>query len=418
MAWNEPGGGKDNDPWGGGRNQGPPDLDEVIRKLQERLGGIFGGGRGRGGQGGKPSGSMITVIIVALLVWLAYDMVYIIEPAERGVVTRFGNYVATLDPGPNVRLPRPIEYVEKVNIDEVRTIEIGYRSIGGQRPSSVPTEALMLTQDENIVDLRVAVQYRVKDAQDYLFNVREPDITVKQVSESALREVVGKSRMDFVLKEGRAQIATRTADLGQQILDRFGTGISVLSVNLVDAQPPDEVQDAFLDAIKAREDQQRIINEAQAYANDILPKARGAAARRVENARAYKEEKVFEAEGEADRFSQILTEFEKAPEVTRERLYLEAIQQVLTSSTKIMVDVEGGNNLFYLPLDRLMEQRMASQKGVRQQEQDTMMLRGQEQSNGNGGDSSQRNRQQTSQSDRVRQRFEEQFQAARNRDRR
>jgi membrane protease subunit HflK len=363
MAWNEPGGGKDNDPWGGGRNQGPPDLDDILRKLQDKFGGIFGGGRSQGGAG-KPRGGIALLAVIALLAWLAYDMIYIIQPAERGVVLRFGKYIATLHPGPNVRFPRPIETVEKVNVDQVRTIEIGYRSIQGQRASTVPSEALMLTQDENIVDLRVAVQYRVENPRDYLFDVRDPDATLKQISESALREVVGKHEMDFVLKEGRAEIVARTQSLMQEIADRYGTGLHVTSVNLVDAQPPEEVQGAFLDAIKAREDQQRIINEGEAYANDVLPKARGAAARSIEDSRAYRAKKIANAEGDADRFSEILTEYEKAPEITRKRLYLETMQDVLSNTSKVLLDIKGSNNVVYLPLDRILQERKAAQSGA------------------------------------------------------
>lgn len=356
MAWNEPGGGKDNDPWGGGRHQGPPDLDEILRKLQDRFGGLFGGGRSQGGTG-KPRGGIFVIILIVLLAWLAYDSIYIIQPAERGVVLRFGKYTATLQPGPTVRLPRPIETVEKVNVDQVRTIEIGYRSIQGQRASTVPSEALMLTQDENIVDLRVAVQYRVENPRDYLFNVRDPDGTLKQIAESALREVVGKHEMDFVLKEGRAEIVARTQSLMQEIADRYGTGLHVTSVNLVDAQPPEEVQPAFLDAIKAREDEQRIINEGEAYANDVLPRARGAAARSIEDSRAYRAKVIANAQGDAARFKEILKEYKKAPEVTRKRLYLETMQDVLSHTTKVMLDTEGNNNLVYLPLDKILKER-------------------------------------------------------------
>ena len=356
MAWNEPGGGKDNDPWGGGRNQGPPDLDDILRKLRDKFGGLFGGGRAQGGSG-KPRGGIFVIILIALLVWLAYDSIYIIQPAERGVVLRFGKYVATLQPGPTVRLPRPIETVEKVNVDQVRTIEIGYRSVGGQRSSTVPSEALMLTQDENIVDLRVAVQYRVDNPRDYLFNVRDPDGTLKQIAESALREVVGKNEMDFVLKEGRAEIIAATQSLMQKIADRYGTGLTVTSVNLVDAQPPEEVQGAFLDAIKAREDQQRIINEGEGYANDVLPRARGGAARIVEDSRAYRAKKIANAVGDADRFSEILAAYEKAPDITRKRLYLEAMQNILSKTTKVLLDTKGSNNLVYLPLDKILKER-------------------------------------------------------------
>ncbi|RMD78036.1 MAG: FtsH protease activity modulator HflK [Gammaproteobacteria bacterium] len=358
MAWNEPGGSGDNDPWGGrGRRQSPPDLDEVLRQLQERLRGLFGGGRGGDGERRPPGpgagGGLL--LVAALLAWLAYDSVYIIQPAERGVVLRFGRYVATLEPGPSIRLPRPIEHVERVNVDQIRTVEIGYRS-EGRKSVPVLSEALMLTQDENIVNVRLAIQYKVKSPEDYLFHDRRPDVTLRQAAESAIREVVGKSKMDFVLKEGRAEVAARTMGLLQSILDRYQTGLQVTSVNLQDAQPPEQVQEAFLDAIRAREDRDRMINEAEAYANEIIPKARGQAARIVQDANAYKAQVVARAEGDASRFEQVLKVYEDAPRVTRQRMYLDAIQDVLAQASKVLVDVPGGSNLIYLPVDRLMQQ--------------------------------------------------------------
>ncbi len=361
MAWNEPGGSKDNDPWGGqGGEQGPPDLDEVVRKMQDKLSGLFGG-KGRAGSGGGGGGSKRPLSSVGLLIalvvgiWAATGF-YIIDEGNRGVVLRFGKYITTTDAGLHWHFPYPIETVEVVNVEAIRNVEIGYRSGGGgQSVKKVPREALMLTQDENIIDIQLAVQYKIKDARDYLFNLRDPDMTLREATESAIREVIGKSTMDFVLTEGRSEIVARTEQLTQDILDRYKSGLLITSINMQDAQPPEEVQDAFNDAIKAREDEQRLKNEAEAYANDILPKARGKAARMLEEASAYKAEVVAKAEGEASRFLQLLAEYKKAPEVTRERLYLTTLEEILEKSTKVMLDVEGGNNMLFLPLDRLFQ---------------------------------------------------------------
>lgn len=366
MAWNEPGGSKDKDPWGNrGKDQGPPDLDEVVRKMKQKLNGVFGGKGGKSGGGGEGAtpirgggaGGIGIVILLLIGAWLAYDMVHIVQPAERGVVLRFGKYVDTMQPGLNFRLPRPLEKVILVNVAQNRDVLIGYRSSAGDRSTksaSVPSEALMLTRDENIVDVRFAIQYNIKSASDYVFKVKDPDLTLREATESAVREIVGKSDMDFVLKEGRSDIVERVKQLIQKTLDNYGAGLMILSVNMQDAQPPGEVQHAFDDAVKAREDQQRVINEAEAYANDVLPKARGAAARQIEEASAYKEQVVAQAEGEAQRFERILAEYKKAPEVTRQRLYIETMERVLGSSSKVLVDVKGGNNMFYLPLDKMM----------------------------------------------------------------
>ena len=260
-------------------------------------------------------------------------------------------------PGPHWHAPYPIAKVEKVNVEEIRNIEIGYRSRGGtQSVGSVPRESLMLTKDENIIDIKFAVQYRVKDAKNYLFSVLNPDVTLRQATESAVRDVIGKSKMDFVLTEGRAEIASRSRDLIQEIADRYNTGLDVTTVNMQDAQPPDQVQDSFADVVKAREDKQRLINEAEAYHNDLLPKARGASARIVAEAEAYREQVMVKADGETSRFNQILAEYQKAPEVTRKRLYIDAMEGVLSRSSKVMVDVDGGNSLLYLPLDKMVEQ--------------------------------------------------------------
>lgn len=363
MAWNEPGGSKDKDPWGGQGDQGPPDLDEVIRKIQQKFSGLFGGGKKGGGQssggtgGGISSAGIGIIILIALVVW-GLSGLYTIEEGNRGVVLRFGEYVDTTSSGLHWHLPFPIEQVEVVNVQQIRNIEIGYRSsVSGQGGSrSVPREALMLTQDENIIDIKFAIQYSIKDARDYLFNVSNPDETLHQATESAVREIIGKSKMDFVLTEGRSEIVARAEVLIQQIIDDYKSGLQLSSVNMQDAQPPEQVQAAFSDAVKAREDEVRQKNEAEAYANDVLPKARGQAARMLEEANAYKEQVIAQAEGDASRFNQVLAEYKKAPTVTRERLYLEAIENVLANSSKVMLDTAGSNNLLYLPLDKLMQQ--------------------------------------------------------------
>jgi modulator of FtsH protease HflK len=362
MAWNEPGGSQDNDPWGGRRKkQGPPDLDEIVRKIQQKLGGLFGGKGGAGG-GTAPKGNVpgiLALLAIAVVIWVAVDSVYIIQPAERGVVLRFGKYVDTLMPGPSIRLPRPIEQVFRVDVDKIRTVEVGYRS---EAPNAtILDEASMLTQDENIVDVKLAVQYKVKSPADYLFHDRDPSITIRDATESAIREVVGKSKMDFVLKEGRSEVAARTKDLLQTILDRYDNGLLVTSVNLQDAQPPEQVQEAFFDAIRAREDQDRLINEAEAYSNEVIPKARGGAARITEDANAYKAKIVATAQGDVSRFSQILQAYQKAPEVTRKRMYLETLESVMSNTSKVLVDVEKGSNLLYLPLDKLTQRSAANQ---------------------------------------------------------
>ncbi len=345
-------------------DQGPPDLDEMVRRLQQKFRSLFGGNGGGRRTEGSSSGltgggpGVKVIIAIALVVW-ALSGIYIIDPAERGVVLRLGKYVDTTGPGPHWHIPYPIETVEKVNVDEIRNVEIGFRSGGPQQGSDTASnlKALMLTKDENIIDINLAVQYRVKDARDYLFNVIDPETSLIQATESAVREIVGKSTMDFALTEGRTEIAARIEALTQKILDNYDAGLQITSVNIQNAQAPEEVQDAFRDVVKAREDEQRSINEAQAYANDVIPRARGAAARLLEEAQAYKGKAVAESQGEASRFMQVLDEYQKAPEVTRKRLYLEAMESVLSKTSKVMVDVEGGNNLLYLPLDRLMQQR-------------------------------------------------------------
>jgi membrane protease subunit HflK len=364
MAWNEPG--KSNqDPWGNSGNSGgsgnggdnkPPknndDLDQLIKKAQSILGGA-GSKMGNSGGIGGIGGSLIFGVIV--VVWLLSG-IYIVDPAERGVVTRFGAYVEETKAGPHWHIPYPIETVRIVNVDQVRTAEIGYRSDVRNRAGSVPNESLMLTKDENIVDLKIAVQYQVESANQYLFEVTDPDVTLRAAIESALREVVGQSRMDFVLTEGRNEVVARVQDLAQERLTAYKTGLRITSVNLQDAQPPEQVQSAFADVVKAREDRERLINEAEAYANDILPKARGQAARELEEASAYHDQVIANAEGESARFVSIVNEYKKAPEVTRKRLYIDAVSSVLGKTSKIFVGSESGNNLLYLPLDKMTGQ--------------------------------------------------------------
>ncbi|BCX80786.1 modulator of FtsH protease HflK [Methylomarinovum caldicuralii] len=344
MSWNEPGGGK-KDPWSGQEPGGsPPDLEEIIRSLQEKIGRLFGGGGG----GAAASAFVVWALVgIVFILWLLSGF-YIVDEGNRGVVTRFGRYTETTMPGLHWHIPYPVEAVDIVDVEHQRFLEVGYRTGVG----SVPQEALMLTGDENIVDVRLAVQYTISSARDFLFNINDPEKTLREVTESALREVVGQHTMDFVLTEGRSEIAADVKKLVQQIMNSYGSGIAVETVNLVDAQPPEEVQAAFEDAIKAREDKQRFINEAQAYANEVIPKARGQAARILEEAQGYKQKMIAKAQGEASRFEQILAEYEQAPEVTRTRLYLDALEAVFSKTETIMVDVKGGNNLLYLPLDR------------------------------------------------------------------
>jgi len=364
MSWNEPGGDK-KDPWSGrGDQKGPPDLDEAIRSLQEKLSGFFGGGKeGDGRSSGIPPLKSLGFVVVGALALWGLSGFYIVDEGTHGVETRFGKYVATTQSGLNWHFPAPIERVNIVDVKQQRYIEVGYRSGGSdQALGSVPKEALMLTKDENIVDVRLAVQYQVKDAKDFVFNVVNPAATLKQVTESAQRGVVGSSKMDFVLTEGRSEIVAQIKKEIQDVMDNYKSGIQVTSVNLQDAQPPEQVQNAFEDAIKAREDQQRLINEAEAYSNDVVPKARGAAARKIQEAEGYKEQVIAQAEGESNRFSKLLTEYTKAPDVTRKRLYIESMESVLAETNTVMVDVKGSNNMLYLPLDKMIQHQPSIQQ--------------------------------------------------------
>jgi len=344
MAWNEPGGGN-RDPWGGkGGGEGPPDLDEVARKLRERMNSILGGGKRGGGGGGRNPLNPGFIAIVVVVAWILSG-VYIVEPAERGVVLLLGKFDTITMPGPHWYM-RGIETVEIVDVDQLRTVS---------------HRAKMLTKDENIIQVELAVQYRVKDAEEYLFQVRDPDYTLQEATESALREVIGSIKMDDFLSGGRGAIVQQTKELTQSILDKYQTGLILTSVNLQDPQPPEEVQGAFEDAIKAREDQVRYRNQAEAYSLDILPKARGDATRLREAAMAYRDQVIAKAEGESSRFLQTLAEYQKAPDVTRKRMYLDTMEYVLENTSKVVMQVKDGNNLMYIPLDKLMENRGSGQ---------------------------------------------------------
>ena len=341
MAWNEPGGGnnKPKDPWGGGE-QGPPDLDEALKKLQDKLGGLFGGRGGSGssgsGSGGIPGSALVALGAIGLVIWGLMGF-YQVDQQERAVVLRFGKYLETVQPGLQWNPPL-IDEVIQVNTTKVRAIS--FREI-------------MLTQDENIVEVKLSVQYVIDDPTSFVLKVRDPERSLQHASESALRHVVGGTSMDMVLTGGRAQIGADVDQRLQEYLNMYQTGIRVSKVTIDESKPPTQVQAAFDDVIKAREDEERVKNEAQAYANGIVPEARGGAQRQIEEASAYKEQVVANAEGEAQRFNKLLLEYAKAPEVTRERLYLDALQTVYSNTNKVMVDVEGGNNMMYLPLDKL-----------------------------------------------------------------
>lgn len=346
MAWNEPGGNKNRDPWGGNDN-GPPDLDEVIGNIKKKVNQVLGsksGGSGGSG-GGSPNGGgaqpinfsskgIGIVALIAFLAWMATGF-FIVQPAERGVVMRFGAFVDTRMPGPNWHWPFPFETMQRVNVDQNRSILL--------------RDEQVLTQDENFVEIDMGVQYVIKSAEDYLFNNRDPDRAVSEVAESAVREVIGKETMDFIITQGRESVAARTLQTLQDSLDIYATGLLVTTVNLESAQPPPEVQEAFSDAIKAREDEQRYINEAEAYSNGIIPQARGDARQQLEDAAGYRTRVVKSSEGESKRFSDLLVEYKKAPGVTRERMYLDAMTDVMSSTSKVMIDDES-NSLLYLPI--------------------------------------------------------------------
>tara|TARA_B100000530_G_scaffold246374_1_gene161411 strand:- start:1298 stop:2500 length:1203 start_codon:yes stop_codon:yes gene_type:complete len=356
MAWNEPGNnGNDNDPWGGGRrggDQGPPDIDEVIKDLTKRFNGLFGGKRsGSGGSsGGQPKSSMsggllAGVVAFGAIAW-GFMGIYIVDEAERGVVLRFGEVLdSTVQPGLAWN-PPVVDEVSLVNVSELNAKTYENRA--------------MLTTDENIIDIEVTVQYRIEDPVKYVIAVENPERSLDNAAESAIRHVVGGNTMEQILTTGRDRVAADVEDRLQDYMNVYNTGIFVSQVNVVDAQPPDGVRAAFDDVIRAREDEQRAQNQAQQYANRVIPEARGQAQRQMEEANAYKEEVIAKAEGDASRFNQLLTEYSKAPAVTRQRMYIDSLQDVMTSSSKIMIDVEGGNNMLYVPLDKILEQNNSS----------------------------------------------------------
>ena len=338
MAWNEPNGNKD--PWGR-KKQTSSELDDIVKNFSKFLNGMFETG---GGSGEGPTKKNVGILASVILVIYFLSGVYIVNDGERGVVLQFGEFVTIQGPGPHW-VPRIIQGYEIVDVSRIR---------------SVQQKAVMLTEDENIVSVNFAIQYDIKDASNFIFNLRDPDETLRASGESAIREVLGKNKMDFVITEGRESIAASTKQLLQTVLDDYESGINVQTVNILEAQPPEQVQDAFADAIRAREDEQRYINEAVAYKNEIIPLARGEAKQILEEAKAYKVKLIKSAEGEALRFKQLFTEYEKSPTVTRERLYLESVESVLGNTTKVMIDLEGGNNLLYLPLDKILEQKNSS----------------------------------------------------------
>lgn len=364
--------GNDDDRRGGDRgrgdNQGPPDLEDVWRDFNQKLSGMLGGKRGGGGSngsgggGGGPKmpnlgfrqigGGLSALLVLLVVLWLASGF-YTVDAAERGVVLRFGKHVETTEPGLRWRIPYPVETHEIVNLSGVRTVEVGYR---GSDSNKVLREALMITEDENIINIQFSVQYILQSPEDYVFNVRVPDESVIQAAETAMREIVGKSTMDFVLYEGREEIGATAHTQMQEILDRYQSGILISQVMMQNAQPPEQVQAAFEDVVRARQDRERLRNEGEAYRNDVVPRARGTAARLFEEASAYRERVIANAEGEASRFTQIYEQYAKAPRVTRERMYIETMQQVLSSTSKVMIDADNGGNLLLLPLDKLLGQ--------------------------------------------------------------
>jgi len=349
------------------QEEGPPDLDELLNDLRKKIGRIFGKKetdqkipKSSGGNPTPNSGNdqlpLVPILLIVVLLWAATGF-YIVDQGSRGVVLRFGKNTEVTMPGPRWHIPYPIESAEVVNLEQVRTIEVGYRSAGDAAARSKELrESLMLTDDENIIDLQFAVQYNLKSVEDFLFNNRSAESSVRGAAETAIREIVGKSKMDFALYEGREEIAVKAKKLMQEILDRYNTGINVTSVTMQNAQPPEQVQASFDDAVKAKQDLERQKNEGQAYANDIIPKAKGTASRLTAEAQGYRLRVENEAKGNASRFEQILTQYNRAPEVMRDRLYIEAQEQILSSVSKVFIDQKNSNNLLYLPLDKLIQQ--------------------------------------------------------------
>jgi len=350
MAWNEPGGNKNKDPWGNRGNDGPPDLDEVFKKFMDKLNGVLGGAGGgnRGTSSGNNAVGIIALIVIAAIIWLLTGT-YKITEAERGVVLRFGKHAYTVESGLHWHFPSPIEKVLKVDVSNIQEFSL---------------KSTMLTQDQNIIDIDITVQYQVGIAEDYFFNMRNPVRTLSEATESALRQHVGRSTMDYVFGDGREDIALSTEETIQQILDSYKSGIEVRQVNLQEAKPPEPVKASFDDVTQAVEDEVKLKNQAEAYRNEILPTARGESARMLEQAKAYKQEVVARAEGDVQRFKSIYKEYRKAPAVTRDRLYIETVEQVLSQTSKIMVDVQGGNNMIYLPLDKMLQNSNVSGSAV------------------------------------------------------
>jgi membrane protease subunit HflK len=348
----------------GKKPDGPPDLDQIWRDFNQRLNNFFGQKNRPGGDGGgsnrsdfKGAGATIGAVgAVAALIWLASGS-FIVQEGQTGVVFTFGQYSHSTGSGFNWRWPYPFQSDETVNVSQMRTVEVGYRSNIRNKQAR---EALMLTDDENIIDIQFAVQFKLKDPVAWIINNRDTEDTVRQVAETAIREVVGKSKMDFVLYEGREKVANETQQLMQQILDRYASGVQINNVSLQGVQPPEQVQSAFDDAVKAGQDKERQKNEGQAYANDVIPKAAGAAARLIQEAEAYRSMVTENAVGNAARFKQVLAEYQKAPGVTRDRMYLDTMQQIFSSTSKVMVDAKSGSNLLYLPLDKLIAQAAAT----------------------------------------------------------
>lgn len=358
MSLNDPQWGKRGGGQGGG-GDGPPDLDELWRNFNQKLNGLFKRRRGGGGNGtpGEPpnfrqiGGGIGLLAGLMLVVWLASGF-YIVVEGQRGVVLTLGKFSEVTNSGLRWRMPYPLQTHEIVDFTGVRTVEVGYRN---NVKTKVLRESLMLTDDENIIDIQFAVQFTLKDPTEFLFNNRRPEESVLQAAEAATREIVGKSKMDFVLYEGREQVSAAAQKLMQEILDRYELGVNISRVTMQNAQPPEQVQGAFDDAVRAKQDLERQKNEGQAYFNDIVPKARGTAARLIEEANGYRQSVISNSEGEASRFKQILVEYNRAPGVMRERMYLETMQQIMTSTTKVLIDARAGTNMLYLPLDKLIQ---------------------------------------------------------------
>lgn len=356
MAWNEPpGGNNDQDPWGNRdrnkKNDGPPELDDIIKDINQKLNKWFGGGNGgKGGDsknssGGNGLGPLLAILVVGALVFTGFNSVYTVDESERAVVLRLGEFSRVETPGLQFKIPYVDQIASKVNVTQIREHSL---------------QNSMLTADENIVTVSMTVEYLAADAQSYALNVRDPESTMAHAAESALRHVVGSARLEQILTTGRDQVQTLVKARLQDYLDNYDVGITLAQLKITDASPPSAVQDAFDDVIKAREDQQRLVNEAQTYANGIVPVAQGQAARQIAEAEAFRQEVVARATGEADRFSALYTEYSKAPEITRQRLYIDTLEGIYANSSKVLMDVEGGNNMMYLPLDQLLKGQTAA----------------------------------------------------------